>query len=76
MSTWAQPGRLRRPDRGLKTVEKSANSQFNKPPHTQNFGHPRATAQAAYRVHQPRGQGQQEDLGGAQQGALLSCRFK
>lgn len=41
MSTWAQPGRLRRPGRGLKTVEKSANSQFSKPPHTQNFGHPR-----------------------------------
>ena len=40
MSTWAQPGRLRRPGRGLKTEEKSANSQFSKPPHTQNFGHP------------------------------------
>mgnify|MGYP003493491191 CR=1 FL=1 len=40
MSTWAQPGRLRRPGRGLKTVEKLANSQFSKPPHTQNFGHP------------------------------------
>ena len=37
MSTWAQPGRLRRPGRGLKTEEKSANSQFSKPPHTQNF---------------------------------------
>jgi hypothetical protein len=33
----AQPGRLRRPGRGLKTEEKSANSQFIKPPHTQNF---------------------------------------
>ena len=40
MSTWAQPGRLRRPGRGLKTVNKSANSQFSKPPHTQKFGHP------------------------------------
>ena len=40
MSTWAQPGRLRRPGRGLKTVEKSANSQFSNPPHTQKFGHP------------------------------------
>ena len=43
MSTWAQPGRLRRPGRGLKTVEKSANSQFSKPPHTQKFGQPRRT---------------------------------
>ena len=42
MSTRVQPGRLRRPGRGLKTVEKSANSHFSKPPHTQNFGHPRA----------------------------------
>jgi len=41
MSTWAQPGRLRRPGRGLKTEEKSANSQFSKTPLTQNFGHPR-----------------------------------
>ena len=36
----AQPGRLRRPGRGLKTEEKSANSQFTQPPHTQKFGHP------------------------------------
>lgn len=43
MSTWAQPGRLRRPGRGLKTVEKSANGQFSKPPHTQKFGHPLAS---------------------------------
>jgi transposase len=40
MSTWAQPGRLRRPGRGLKTEKKSANSQFSKPPHTQKSGHP------------------------------------
>jgi MYXO-CTERM domain-containing protein len=43
MSTWAQPGRLRRPGRGLKTEEKSANSQLSKPPHTQKSGHPRDT---------------------------------
>ena len=47
MSTWAQPGRLRRPGRGLKTEEKLTNSQFSKPPHTQNFGHPRASNQIA-----------------------------
>ena len=40
MSTWAQPGRLRRPGRGLKTEKKSANSQFSKPPHTQNSDTP------------------------------------
>lgn len=41
MNTWAQPGRLRRPGRGLKTEKKSANSQFSRPPHTQKSGRPR-----------------------------------
>jgi hypothetical protein len=31
----AQPGRLRRPGRGLKKKEESANSKFTQPPHTQ-----------------------------------------
>lgn len=30
--------------RGLKAVEKSANSQFSQPPHTQNLGHPPKSA--------------------------------
>ena len=39
MNTWLDRGRLRRPGRGPKTNEESANSQFINPPHTQNFGH-------------------------------------
>ena len=45
MSTWDQPKRLRRPGRGLKIEEESANiqypisnCQFSKSPHTQKFG--------------------------------------
>ena len=37
----AQPGRLRRPGRGLNTEKTSSNSQFTNPPHTQKFGHSR-----------------------------------
>ncbi len=40
MSTWAQPGRLRRPGRGPKAIETSAKGQFSKTPHTQKSGHP------------------------------------
>ena len=47
MNTWLDRGRLRRPGRGPKTNEESANSQFINPPHTQNFGHSRPKAQTA-----------------------------
>ena len=35
MNTWLNRGASGGPGRGLKTVEKLANSQFNKPPHTE-----------------------------------------
>jgi transposase len=37
----AQPGRLRRPGRGLKTEEKISQQPISKSPHTQKSGHPR-----------------------------------